>query len=121
MLVLRCHRVYQKKYTFSPQQVLKKRNCWLVLQYYQSNKVLSLEKNAHCLPILFLPFSSESRLLKDCSYCDRLSELDVLERVKRNPRKFESDCEIIDSIYRQICKNANDSKRVIFTETSSPK
>ena len=114
-------RLPEKIYIQSTASNEKKRNCRLVLQYYQSNKVLSLEKNAHCLLILFLPFSSESKLLKDCSYCDRLSELDVLERVKRNPRKFESDCEIIDSIYRQIYKNANDSKRVIFTETSSPK
>ena len=58
--------------------------------------------------------------MKDSNCCDNLQELNVLETVKRNWRKFELDSEIIGSLYMQIQKNANDSNRVIFTETSSP-
>ena len=99
---------------------MKKRTCCFVLQYYLPNKVLSTEKYTRSLPNLFFPFSSESKLLKDSICCDNLQELNVLETVKRNWRNFELDSEIIGSLYMQIQKNANDSNRVIFTETSSP-
>ena len=71
-----------------PRQVMKKRTWWLVLRYYLPNKALSPEKYAHSLLILFLPFSSDSELLKDGSYCHRPQELNVLETVRRNRRKF---------------------------------
>ena len=102
MFVFRCHHVYQKKYISNQ----------LILRYYLPNKVLSPKKYAHSLLILFFPFSSESQLLKDSSYCDRLQELNVLETVRRNRRKFEPDNEVIDFLYMQIQKNANDSKKL---------
>ena len=59
-------------------------------------------------------------MLKDGSYCHTLHKLNVLETVRRNRRKFQPDSEVHDSLYMQIQKNTNDSKRVMFTETSSP-
>ena len=58
--------------------------------------------------------------MKDGSYCDRLKELNVLETVRRNLRMFEPESEVIDSLYMQIQRNANDSIRIMFTKTSSP-
>ena len=81
---------------------------------------MSPEKYANILLILFLSFFFESQLFKDGSYCDRLQELNVLETVKKNHKKFEPNSEIIDSVYMQIQKNANDSNIILFTETSSP-
>ena len=49
-----------------------------------------------------------------------LQELNALENVRRNCRKFEPDSEISDSLCMQILNNANDLNRVMFTETSSP-
>ena len=51
---------------------------------------------------------------------ERLQELNVLEDVRRNRRKFEPDSEITDSLCMQIQNNANDLNRVMFTETNSP-
>lgn len=104
----------------APKQVMKRRACRLVLQYYLPNKTLSPEKYAHSLLIVFFPFSSESQLLKDESYCHTLQELNLLEAVRRNRRKFEPDKEVIDSLYTQIKENAIESKRVMSTETSRP-
>ena len=59
-------------------------------------------------------------MLKDGSYCYTLHKLNVLETVRRNRRKFQPDSEVHDYLYMQIQKNANDSKRVRFNETSSP-
>ena len=101
-------------------QVMKKRTYRFVLRHYLPSKVLSPTKYAHSLLILFFPFSSVSQLLKGGTYCDRLQELNVLDTVRRNHRKFDQHIEIIDSLCMQIQKNANDLNRVMFTETSSP-
>ena len=100
-------------------QVMKKRTCRFVLWHYLPNKVLSPTRYAHSHLILFFPFSSMSQLLKDGTYCDRFQELNVLDTVRRNHRRFEQHSEIIDSLCMQIQKNANDLNRVMFTETSS--
>ena len=104
----------------APRQVIKRKASRLVLQYYLPNTALSSEKYAHSLLIVFFPFSSESQLLKDESYCNTLQELNLLETVPRNRRKFEPDKEVIDSLYTQIKENAIESKRVMSTETSRP-
>ena len=43
-----------------------------------------------------------------------------METARINRWKFEPGMEVVDSLYTQIQKNANDSKIVMFTETSSP-
>ena len=59
-------------------------------------------------------------MFKDSSYSDRLQELNVLETDRRNRQKFEPHSVVIDFLYMQIQKNANDSKRIMFSETSTP-
>ena len=70
---------------------------------------------------MFSPFSSESQFLKDGSYCDRLQELNVLEteEIAESLYMLFDNLSLHDSLYMQIQKNANDSKRATFTETTA--
>ena len=82
-------RTLEKTYIQSaPKQVMKKRTCRLVLRYYPLNKVLSPEKYGHSVLILFFLFFSDSQLLKDGSYGDKLQELNILEISKKDRRKL---------------------------------
>ena len=59
-------RLPEKIYTHSaPRKITKKTTFRLVLRYYLPYKILSPDKYAYSLLILFFPFSSESLLLKD--------------------------------------------------------
>ena len=55
-------------------EILSRRNRKIVLRYHKPDKEIQPEKYAHCLLILFDPFTDEKQLVINGSYFSKLNE-----------------------------------------------
>ena len=55
-------------------EILSRRNRKIVLRYHKPDKEIQPEKYAHCLSILFDPFTDEKQLVINGSYFSKLNE-----------------------------------------------
>ena len=55
-------------------EILSRRNRKIVLRYHKPDKEIHPEKYAHCLLILFDPFTDEKQLVINGSYFSKLNE-----------------------------------------------
>ena len=90
--------------------------CWKVrriLRYHMSNKLLSPEKSAHHVMLLFFPFRDEKQLLSSCTplYQNKLPEQWVQDVVNRNKIKFEPYGDFVDKAFSQFNENSINSRR----------
>ena len=89
---------------------LKCRQVKQVLRYHIPNETLKPEEFAHYLLFLFYPFRNENDLKSvNGSYCEKLSESNILEIVNTNRRLFEPDVEEINSAFELFNNISNSS------------
>ena len=81
--------------------------CWKVrwvLWYHMSNKLLSLEKFAHHVMLLFFLFRDEKQLLSGCPplHQNKLQEQGLQDVVNRNKIKFKPYGDLVDQTFSQF-------------------
>ena len=79
-----------------------------ILRYHVPNKLLSPEKFAHHVMLLFFPFRDEKQLLSGCPplYQNKLQEQGVQDFVNRNKIKFEPYGDLVDQAFSQFNENS---------------
>ena len=72
-----------------------------ILQYHVPNKLLSPEKYAHVVMLLFFPFRDEKQLLSGCPsfYQNKLQEQGLQDLVNWNKIKFEPYGDLVDQAF----------------------
>ena len=88
-------------------EILSRRNRKIVLRYHKPNKKIHPEKYAHCLLILFYPFTDEKQLVINVSYVSKLNEENVLEIINQNKQIFGPNSDLIDNYVHQIHQERN--------------
>ena len=86
-------------------EILSRRNRKIVLRYRKPNKERHPEKYAHCLLILFYPFTDEKQLVINGSYVSKSNEENVLEIINRNKQIFDQNSDHIDNYIHQKERN----------------
>ena len=79
-----------------------------ILRYHTPNKLLSPEKFAHHVILLFFPFRDAKQLLSGCLplYQNKLQEQGVQDVVNSNKIKFEPYGDLVDQVFSQFNENS---------------
>ena len=79
-----------------------------ILRYHVPNKLLSPEKYAHVVMLLFFPFRDEKQLHSGCPsfYQNKLHEQGLQDVVNRNKIKFEPYGDLVDQVFSQFNENS---------------
>ena len=88
-------------------EILSRSNRKIVLRYHKTNTGIYPEKSAHCLLILFYPFTHEKQLAVNGSYVSKLNEENLLETINQNKQTFEPNSDLIDNYVHQIHQKRN--------------
>ena len=82
-------------------------------RYNKPNKEIHPEKYAHCLSILFFPFTDEKQLVINGSYVSKLNEENVLEIIHQNKQIYEPNSDLIDNYVTRYIKKEIRTKMII--------